>query len=1522
MKRIVLSVCAAVAAAVFAVSARAELTVGSLTSGEDASVREIALPYGARAVVFTNAAGPLTFTVNGNWNLLRALVVGGGGSGGCRQGGGGGAGGYIELDYRAEPIACPDGTAFNLAVGKGGARTSGTSNGVTGGTSTLEITNVTYTALGGGGGGCWNSSNNTTTPCASSGGGNATSGYSGVMSQEPPGLAFRGGGSGKHDKGGGGGGAGGPGTYNNSGSEGHGGPGVFCDITGELQLYAAGGGGKTGNAGGYTAGAGGAIGTDAVNGTGSGGGGGDNGTGGHSGAGGSGTVILVFENDAEQKFEMDAIPDLTFGAAGGKPSVTVRDKTSHAVLTEGTDYDLSFAYGVHFGEATVFVTGKGATYGTSGCSRTYRFRTTHVWTGADANAPKDFFSAENWSDAEGNPVTAAPGASDSVFIGPVAAVAASVLATNAFDVAGLFIGARTNETYGGTLTVQHHFTNTVSRDVVIYGYGKLTHAALPNTVTTFAQEAAQGYRLILKIDGDLRVDDNGSVDVSKMGVSKGFDKCTAGNTSGAGSSHGGLNLLRVEGKYSYGATKIYDSVYYPTNSGSGGWQGGNAGGGVIWLDVAGRIEVNGSVRSDGPGGTLSGSGGAVSMTCGTLAGRGVVSVNGGSGAAGGSGGRLAVHQTTATDFSAFTGSLRACVTGPNASTGGAGTIYLRSVGQALEEGSLIVDNNNATLYSTSVAELTEDEAEFGSVIVRNKGVLFVRAGQKLKIRDRLVTNGGIFTNAPNSVLDFSSSTNLYLSGKNMFHHFVYTNATGVLRFAAGEDNLFGAYDGGSMLIMGEKDRCVTLRGEPNGEMWYMHLGTDVSAASTFKYLTVLNSDATSGEGPLGIACTGCAGNRGWGFSDPIDPGDPITWNGSTSDSWIVPDNWTDKSGGHRAPVATDEIRIPATLASGAQWPKISAGEVSTWRLDVKGELTLDGGNLVCSDALAVSGRLTACGTERITCSNAVTFADGAYEGLRATLRLAGDGVQAVNPAKQPFGVVEALKTGGSVTFADGFSAQTFFARADGAFAIAFAAGETVLCTNFFAAGTVANASGLALGSTGGAAWKLVALGERFASGVTVADSDASGGKAIPADTLSSGSGAMANWTFTDTARFWTGKKNATFSEKTNWMPDDAAPTAGNRVLISRTDGATTVTISAAAATGPFATFAPNASITLNVNSTLDVDGNLEIGENVTAFFNKPVTVTRNVKFREDSLLTHAGPANAEGDRVNLTANGDVTFWPEAKVNVTGKGFSPEKGPGKGSGASGPVTSHGGRSTATSTAGTCYGSVLTPVNWGSGGFAQSGHTGGGAVQITVDGTLALGCDIVADGSGSGDRTASGGSVFLTCGTLTGAGNVFARGGRYTSNYGGGGGRIAVVQTVAKDFSAYTGTLDAGSYYCGPGTVFTRSAADGGEVSVYNATWFSHGRTDLPMTADGDAAKVYRDVGLVVTSNATVCLLADMTVYDLDLKSTTSKIDLNGHTLTVRSSAHKKGRGWGDAYEKLVTENGGKIVWKGGMVLIIR
>ena len=65
-----------------------------------------------------------------------------------------------------------------------------------------------------------------------------------------------------------------------------------------------------------------------------------------------------------------------------------------------------------------------------------------------------------------------------------------------------------------------------------------------------------------------------------------------------------------------------------------------------------------------------------------------------------------------------------------------------------------------------------------------------------------------------------------------------------------------------------------------------------------------------------------------------------------------------------------------------------------------------------------------------------------------------------------------------------------------------------------------------------------------------------------------------------------------------------------------------------------------------------------------------------------------------------------------------------------------------------------------------------------------------------------------------------------------------------------------------------------------------------------------------------------LVADCTIADLDLQSLTSKIELNGHTLRVKSPQHNKGCGWAASYDSLVSESGGAILWQPGFPISVR
>ena len=144
-------------------------------------------------------------------------------------------------------------------------------------------------------------------------------------------------------------------------------------------------------------------------------------------------------------------------------------------------------------------------------------------------------------------------------------------------------------------------------------------------------------------------------------------------------------------------------------------------------------------------------------------------------------------------------------------------------------------------------------------------------------------------------------------------------------------------------------------------------------------------------------------------------------------------------------------------------------------------------------------------------------------------------------------------------------------------------------------------------------------------------------------------------------------------------------------------------------------------------------------------------------------------------------------------------------------------------------GTCktYGSITEPVLPGTGAAGSSSGGGGGAIRLEVKEIELPGGIISASGSYNayGQGNGSGGSIWITCDTITGTGTVTANGGgaeAATNPDGpaGGGGRIAIYYDAEKQaaadsqvvFSARGGvgrnpvTLSHYNYSGGSGTLY--------------------------------------------------------------------------------------------------------------------
>lgn len=227
--------------------------------------------------------------------------------------------------------------------------------------------------------------------------------------------------------------------------------------------------------------------------------------------------------------------------------------------------------------------------------------------------------------------------------------------------------------------------------------------------------------------------------------------------------------------------------------------------------------------------------------------------------------------------------------------------------------------------------------------------------------------------------------------------------------------------------------------------------------------------------------------------------------------------------------------------------------------------------------------------------------------------------------------------------------------------------------------------------------------------------------------------------------------------------------------------------------------------------------------------------------------------------------------------------------------------------------TGYDSVFAPclpgnaVPWPNG---QSAEASGGVIKLVVAGALTLNGEANANGmleaykDGGNCSGGTGGSIDITAGTISGTGRVVAEAGSKQAVRGSAG-RIAVKLTSpGADFSNFSGKISASGRVLGSGgpadssagTVYLQTATDGEKGgTVYIAMSAGNQAANNTNTTEmvslgygGDAVDDYKKVKYVVRDYGRAAVNADMKAASIEIVDANSSLDLEGHTLTVKSA----------------------------------
>ena len=1058
--------------------------------------------------------------------------------------------------------------------------------------------------------------------------------------------------------------------------------------------------------------------------------------------------------------------------------------------------------------------------------------------------------------------------------------------------------------------------------------------------------SAENYKIDLDVSGNVTVSAGGAISATGKGYSKKQGPGRSGTTGNVPGMHAG----RV---YKANATvHCYGSITRPVNYGSGGGaNNASDGGGAVKLTIAGSMVNNGSVEANGArtvSGYYSGCGGSVWVTANSLSGAGSFAANGGLAdldaqqAGMGSGGRVSLWLTgPGNDFSSFTGQATAFggrkTSGSTNSTkaGAPGTVYFKTGDQAYNEGLLVISNDIASAYTTEIAANSTDGMT-ADVTDTDVGSVLIGANGRLEITNATLTVNGSWTNtnvftarADSEVVFANSSIESTVKGANTFYSLVCATPGKKITFgtAAGDSTTIAA--NGNLTLRGEGGNPLVLRGDEANAYWYLNV--PVSASMDVANVDVAYSDASGGTEIIAddSAASESQNNVNWNFVS-IRPGETNTWTGAGTSAWTDSASWSLG----RGPVDTDVVVIEASQNN----PHLT-GSIVQNVIEVRSgaALSLAGFDLTVTNLLSVAGSLACTGGEAITLLGNATLAANSFTSASSTVRITGDLAQSASLGGNRFYNLFVSKGGGSVAFDGGFDvgSKLSLEANSGDTVVTFPQGAAVTCFSFYANGETGSGSALTLS---GPDWSLSVGGASVARSVKVGGSKYLVGT-IVARGSSADLGNNDNWLFGGAFKTWVGGASGAFEADANWS-GGSAPGPDDNVLI---DAAATVTANAAISVKSLEVGGAGNASKLVVRGGADIGDSLAVCDKGTVTIDSQTTVTNSVTVYSGGTITHSANSASPTYKIDLDCGNVFFVEVGGKVDVTGMGYGVDYGISPGSSSpENHAASHGGigcghvNHPTTGFHASCYGSFFEPTTLGSGGYSgHSSKAGGGAVRIFSGGTMRIDGNILAEGGhGSGYYSPSGGSVYLKCARLEGYGTISANGGNVTTSCAGGGGRVALYETVATDWSEWHGkattyggmkitALMDGLPLGSAGSVYMQTASDGqygGIVTFDNRGGFDYG-AELPVTNSVvDAVRSYKYTRFSIGSGARLRVTGDVKVKDLSLDTTTSYLYTPYWALGIYSKLHKDRAGWRGSVS---TNPSGRVYWvPEGLSLMVR